>query len=141
MAYSSTARIALAPAGSTTTVAPCFLCCRAQTRPSHAVCHIYLALLSVFHLRPNPPCAAQLTIVRSDDGGSADEAFVTFRASYVERKAKGGDGKSLQMGTLWKEAAVNRTLSQKSRFVRDGGAGAWRYVSSVDLSPNTVGKY
>ena len=37
-------------------------------------------------LLPGRPRDSQLTIVRTEGGESADEAFVTFRATYVERK-------------------------------------------------------
>ena len=90
----------------------------------------------------------KLTIVSSERGGTEQEQWVTFRATYSDRHKSTDDGPRSKgaaratQGKLWKdEKESTKVLAQRARFLKDETAGRWLYFGGTLLTPNGLGTY
>ena len=82
----------------------------------------------------------KLALLASEKGATPDEWWVTFRATWSERKAR-KEAEPLGRAGKWREAAENvQTLAQRARFLRTA-EGAWKYFGGTMLSPTDLGNY
>ena len=82
----------------------------------------------------------KLSVVSAERGGTEQEHWVTFRATYKERKLE-TEPKS-KGGNLWRDDKVAvKVLAQRARFLQDQSTSRWQYFGGTVLTPGGLGSY
>jgi hypothetical protein len=79
----------------------------------------------------------KLSITKSEAGGNAQEQWVTYRATYVDRSAD----KPRKMAGKRVEVEQMSSLAERARFLASG-TGSWLYFGATPLSGSkALGSY